>query len=57
MRIGVAPKGLVDAPGPRQGVVEHGDLVMKEVRIILVEMEALLERRLIVEVQGSPDAS
>src|ERR1700730_8263564 len=35
MRIGVAPKGLVDAPGPRQGVVEHGDLVMKEVRIIL----------------------
>src|SRR5260221_468101 len=27
-----APKCLVDAPRPRQGVVENGDLVMQEVR-------------------------
>src|SRR5260370_30267163 len=53
-RIRVAPKCLVDAPRPRQGVVEHGDLVMKNVRIGLVEMESFLEGRLIVEVQRQP---
>ncbi len=53
-RIRVAPKGLVDAPGPRQGVVEHGDLVMQKVRIVPVEMEAFLEGRLIVEGERQP---
>src|SRR5215470_7945686 len=42
-RVRVAPKGLVDAPRPRQGVVEHRDLVMQDVRIILIEIEPLLE--------------
>ena len=41
--IGVAPVSLVDAPRPRRGVVEHGDFVMKNVRIVLVEMKPLLE--------------
>ena len=53
-RIRVAPKCLVDAPGPRQGMVEHGDFVVKDVRIVLVEMEPLLEDRLIVEGQRQP---
>ena len=35
-------------------MVEHRDLVMKNVRIALVETEALLEGRLIVEVQRQP---
>src|SRR5436305_4405300 len=39
VRILVAPKGLVHAPGPGQGVIEHGDLVMQDIRIGLVEME------------------
>jgi hypothetical protein len=41
--IGVAPIGLVNAPRPRQGMVDHGDFVMKNIRIALVEMEASLE--------------
>ena len=52
--LGLRLIGLVDAPGPRQGVVEHGDLVVQQVRIVLVEMEPLLEGRLIVEVQRQP---
>jgi hypothetical protein len=40
---GVAPERLVDAPGQRQRVVEHNDLVMKEVGVVLVEMKPLLE--------------
>jgi hypothetical protein len=47
----IAPKCLVHAPRPRQGTVEHGDLVMKNIRIALVEMEPLLEKRLVVEGQ------
>src|SRR5262245_25094738 len=50
-RIRVAPEGLVHAPRLRQGVVEHGNLIMKDVRITLIEMEPLLEDRLIVKVQ------
>jgi hypothetical protein len=42
-RIWVAPKYLVDAPRPRQSVIEHRDCVMKKVWIALVEKEALLE--------------
>src|SRR5262249_49870387 len=49
-QIRIAPKRLVDAPRPRQRVIEDGDLVMEDVRIVLVEMETLLEDGLIVEV-------
>jgi hypothetical protein len=42
-RIGIAPISLVYAPRPRQGMVEHGDFVMKNARIGLVEMESFLE--------------
>src|SRR5262249_61996771 len=35
-------------------MVGDGDLVMKKVRVGLVEIEAFLERRLIVEVQWKP---
>src|SRR6516164_9879415 len=47
--IGVAAKRLVDAPWPRQSVVVDGDLVVQDVGIVLVEMKALLEHRLVVE--------
>src|SRR5262249_59361082 len=39
---------LVYGPGPRQGMVDHRDLVMQNIRIVLVEMDSLLEDRLIV---------
>src|SRR5450631_3944751 len=42
-RILAAPKGLVHAPRPGQGMIEHGDLVMQNVRIGLIEMEPLFE--------------
>src|SRR5262245_6802083 len=50
-RFRVAPESLVHAPRPCQCVVEHGDLVMKDIRIAFVEIEPLLEDRLIVEMQ------
>jgi hypothetical protein len=52
--IGVVPERLVDAPGPRQGMIDRGDLVVHQVRIALVEMEPLLEDRLIVEGERQP---
>src|SRR5262245_46016915 len=42
-RIRVAPKCLVDAPGSRQSVIEHRDLIVKQVWIVLVEKEPLPE--------------
>src|SRR5215831_6783485 len=51
MRTRIASIGLVDRPRLRQGMVDHRDLVMENARIVLVEIEALLEYRLIVEMQ------
>src|SRR5262249_20671038 len=48
-RIGVARIPLVHGPRPGQCVVDHRDLVMQEVRIGLVEVDALLEDRLVIE--------
>src|SRR6266853_3716776 len=42
MGVGVAPECLVDAPRPRKGVVEHRDLVVQDVWVVLVEVETLL---------------
>src|SRR5216683_3531975 len=42
---------LVDRPGPRQGMVDHRDFVVKEIWIGFVKVDALLEDRLIVTVQ------
>src|SRR6516164_10775468 len=50
-RIGVVYIFFVDGPRPRQCMVEHRDLVMKNVRVGLVEIEALLEGGLTVEMQ------
>src|SRR5215467_14502706 len=52
--IGIAPIRLIDAPRLRQRVVEYGDFLMKEVRVALVDVKALLEGRLVVEVQRQP---
>ena len=51
MRVGISLKGLVDTPWPRQSVIEDGDFVMEDVRIVLVEIKPLFKGRLIVEVQ------
>ena len=51
-RIRIAPICFVDRPRPCQRIVDHGDHVMKNVRVRLVEIEALFEDRLIVEMQG-----
>jgi hypothetical protein len=51
-RIWIALEHLVDAPRPRERVVDHRDLVMEIGRVGLVEMESLLEDLLIVEMQG-----
>src|ERR1700730_8629855 len=53
-RIRIGPKCLVHAPRSRQGMVERGYLVMQNIRIALVEMEPLLEQRLVVEGQRQP---
>jgi hypothetical protein len=37
-----------DRPGPRQGMVEGGDLGLQDVQIGAIEIVALLERRLII---------
>src|SRR5229473_2648926 len=50
-RAGVAAISLRDRPGPRQGVVDDGDLVVKRIRIALVEKKALLHHRLVVGVK------
>ena len=44
----------VDTPGTGQGMIEHGDFFMEDIGIALVEMEPLLEERLVVEVQRQP---
>src|SRR5690348_2142965 len=47
VRLLAAAEGLVDAPGPRQRMIEHRDLVMQNVRIVPVEMEPLHEGRFV----------
>src|SRR5258707_723909 len=48
MGIGIAPIRLVDAPRPRQRMIEYGDFLMKEVWVVLVEVKPFLEGRLVV---------
>src|SRR5712671_146888 len=43
---------LVHGPGTRQCMVDHGDYVVDDFGIGLIEVDALLENRLIVEVKG-----
>src|SRR5258707_10133780 len=43
MRLRLAQVSLVDGPRPRQRIVDHRDLVMQDIRIGLVEIDALLE--------------
>src|SRR5262245_1861901 len=42
MRLGLAHVFLVDRPGSRQRVVDDGDFIVQNVRIGLVEIDALL---------------
>ena len=42
---------LVDGPGPGQRIVDHRDLVVKDVSIGRVEIKSLFEDRLIVAVE------
>src|SRR6266853_5495014 len=46
--------GLGHGPGPRQRMVDRGDFVMKEVGVILVEIDALLDDALIVRMKRQP---
>src|SRR6516165_2436571 len=47
---------LGDGPGPRQGMVDGGDLVVQEIAVGLVEIDALLDHGLIVLVHGNAGA-
>src|SRR5262249_46290816 len=47
---------LGDGPGPRQGVVDGGDLVVQQVHIALVEIDALLDHGLVVLVHRNAGA-
>src|SRR6266850_2507795 len=47
----VAPVVLCHRPGTRECVVNHGDLVMGDVRIGLVDVKAFLDDGLVVPVQ------
>ena len=51
-RIRVAQVSLVDCPWARQRVIDYGHFVVEDIRISFVEMDSLLEDRLIVESQG-----
>src|SRR6267142_425493 len=44
---------LGDGPGPRQRIVDHGDLVVQHVRISLVEINPFLDHGLAVRVEGN----
>src|SRR5450432_2863835 len=50
-RIGVAGVSLVYRPRSRQSVIYDGDLVMQDISIGFVEIDALLEDRLVVLVK------
>ena len=49
---GDAPVGLFDHPGPGQCMVHGGNVVVQQVLVGLVEVDALLDDGLIVLVQG-----
>src|SRR5579871_5589097 len=49
--VAVAPVGLRDRPRPRQRVVDRGDLIVQEIRIVLVEINPLQDDRLVVRMQ------
>src|SRR5260370_5129557 len=46
-----APKGPIDHPWPGQRMVDRGDVVVQQIRIGLVEIDALLDNGLVVSVQ------
>jgi hypothetical protein len=50
-RIGITRVSLVDRPWPRQSMIYDGDLIMQNVPIGFVQIDAFLEYRLIVFVQ------
>src|ERR1700719_2516101 len=50
-RIGVAHIFFIHGPRTRQSMIDRGDFVVKDIWIGLVAVDALLEDRLIVEVQ------
>ena len=51
LRIGIAPVGAVLGPRPRQGMVERRDVVVEQILVGLVEIDALLDDGLIVGVE------
>src|SRR6516225_9401648 len=53
-RIAIARGLLFLHPGPRQRMVDHRDLVMEQVGIGLVEIDALLDDGLTVAVERHP---
>ena len=54
VRIPLTDGLLKFAPGPRQGVVDHGDVVIERVAVGLVEIEPLLDDGLVILVEGHP---
>src|ERR1700730_18142809 len=46
-----APVGCVHQPRPSQGMVDGGDVVVQQIRVGLVEIDALLDNGLVVFVQ------
>src|SRR5262249_3324838 len=51
-RIRAVHISFVDSPGMRQRMVDHGDFVVDDFRIGLIEVNTLLEDGLIIEVKG-----
>src|SRR5258708_37635112 len=51
LRTGFAAIALENRPRMRQCMVDHGDVVEKKVRIVLVEVDAFLDDGLVVVVQ------
>ena len=54
-QIGVVDVFLVDGPRTRQSVVDRRDDIVKDFWIGLVAIDAFLENRLVIEVQGQTD--
>src|SRR5437588_5217333 len=54
--VGFATIGLVDCPRTRQGMVEYRDVVMEDVRIGFVEVNALLDEGLPIFVERNTAA-
>jgi len=57
LRAGIAVIAARHRPWPRQRMVDGGDLVVQDVGIALVEIDALLDDGLVVVMQRQPVAS